>query len=355
MKKLTIIFAVIIALAGVAFLFANSWYKKQINTQASNSSQLAEVEIEQGEGAQAIARKLQKAGVINNSDVFYLYVKLNKLAPNIQAGKFQIPQNLTIIQVAQTIQKAAGNDLWITIREGLRLDEVAEELDKTFLKEENSKFDKEEFTSIINNPDQYAIEGKLIAYKPEGKPLEGFLYPNTYNVPKDITSLELIKLLITTFEKKLESENVSIDSDKDLSAYEVIILGSIIEREARESEERYMISDILRKRLEGKMDGVKLLQVDATLLYEEKDWDAVITQELKERDSEYNTYKNTGLTPTPICNPGLDSIKAALNPKSNDYLFYLHDPEGKIHYAKTHSEHVNNQRCFINKNPDYCI
>ncbi|MDD3647458.1 MAG: endolytic transglycosylase MltG [Candidatus Dojkabacteria bacterium] len=355
MKKLLIFIGLLIVIGGIAVYIIYNWYQKQVDIPASESSNIVEIEIESGESVKEIAVKLQAAGLINNSDVFYWYVKFEKIAPNLQAGKFKIPQNLTIAEVAAFLQKASGNDVWVTIPEGKRIDEVAQILDEKFLKEENSKFDKDEFQKIVENPDAYEFGSEIVRFKPAGKSLEGFLFPDTYNVKKDITSKELVDLFISTFEAKLKAENIEIDSHQTLSAYEVLVLSSIIEREAKSSEERYMISDILQRRLEGKMDGVKLLQTDATLLYELQDWEAVITDQLKKNDTEYNTYTRVGLPPTPICNPGIDSIKSVMSPAANEYFYYLHDDEGGIHYAKTLSEHTNNQRCYINKNPDYCL
>ncbi|MFH1543631.1 MAG: endolytic transglycosylase MltG [Patescibacteria group bacterium] len=355
MKKIIIFLMIMIAFFGITVFSVYKWYENQVDLPAGDSSNIIDIEIEQGESIKEIAVKLQAAGLIKNSDVFYWYIKFEKIAPNIQAGKFQIPQNLTIVEVAAFLQKASGNDVWVTIPEGKRIDEVAEILDERFLKEENSMFNKNEFLKIVENPDDYQFKAEVLMFKPAGKSLEGFLFPDTYNVEKDITSKELVDLFIDTLEKKLETENVALDSHKTLSVYEVITLASIIEREARSSDERYMISDILQRRLAGDMDGVKLLQTDATLLYELKDWEVVITDEIKKNDTEYNTYTRTGLIPTPICNSGLDSIESVMNPTANEYFFYLHDDEGDIHYAKTLAAHINNQRCYINKNTDYCL
>jgi UPF0755 protein len=353
-KVLTLLIILIIIIAALA-AGLYTWYNKQLNAPNSDSQTLIEIEIEQGESAKDIAVKLQTAGLIKSSDVFYFYIKINQLAPSIQAGKFEIPQNLTIIEVTDIIQKAAGNDIWITIQEGLRMDEIAGILDEYFLREENTIYNKDKFLDICQNPDNYDLSSEILDFKPDGKSLEGLIFPDTYNIKKDITTEELVELFLSTLYSKLQSEKLSIESHKELSAYEVIVLASIIEREARSSEQRYMVSDILQKRLRGEMDGVKLLQTDATLLYEERDWEKVVTKELKEKESAYNTYVNTGLTPTPICNPGIDSIAAVLGPNANEYFFYLHDDEGKIHYAVTLDEHTNNQRCFINKNKDYCL
>ncbi len=331
------------------------WYKKQITTPPSNTDQVVEIDIISGETAKEIAVKLEKEGVISNSDVFYIYLQLNDLTSRIQAGRFFIQKNLTMKEVAVLLQKAASTDIKVRIKEGQRLDQLAEQLELFFLNKETSNFEKNLFESIVNQPDDYGLDVELLDIKPAGKSLEGFLYPDTFFVDKDITTKQLIVFLINTLAEKLDEEGLDIHNDKQLTPYEILILASIIEREANKTDDRFMISNIFRKRLRGEMNGVKLLQADATLLYELKDWKAVVTVQLKEGDSPYNTYKFPGLPPTPICNPSIESINAALNPKVNDYLYYLHDDEGFIHYAKTLDEHNNNVRCFINKNTEYCL
>jgi len=354
MKKLLTCVVVIIFLLLIAGGGAYAWYNKQIDTPASDDEKVVEVTIENGEAAKAVAVKLQAAGIIKSSDIFYLYLKLNNLGEKIQAGKYQIPLNKTVKEVARLIQQAQGNDIKITIPEGLRLDEVAEALDTFFLKEESTKYDKDEFLAILENPDDYDLDAEILSYKPEGNSLEGFLLPETYFVSKDITSWELANFLVNELGKRLEEENIDLESSEDLDPYEVLVLASLIERESRVSEERYMIANILLKRLRGELDGTKLLGVDAALLYEEKDWNMVVTVQLKGNDSPYNTYKYPGLPPTPICSSRIESIKAVLNPTANEYFYYLHDDKGQIHYAKTQEEQTRNQRCYINKNTDYC-
>lgn len=356
LKGCLIILIIIAIILTVAFFFLKSYYQKTINETNSSSSETVQITIAEGESARSIAQRLKESDVINNADIFFIYTKLNKIGPKIQAGNFEIPKNLNMIQVAETIQKAAGNDMWITIPEGLRSDEIAALLEQKFLKIEGSNFNKEDFLDIINNPDEYNLNSDFInKYKPSGKPLEGFLYPDTYNVVKTISTTELIELFANTLESKIDQDTLNIIENSDYDMYETITFGSILEREAKSSEERYMISYILQTRLKtGLEDGTKLLQTDATLLYELKDWQQPITQQMKESNSPYNTYRFSGLTPTPICNPGIDSILAIANPKQNEYLYYLHGEDGKIHYAKTFEEHEKNVRCFINGNTEYC-
>jgi len=134
MKKfittILIIILIIIFIAGGLYF----WFKKEIKKPASSDSTLIEVEIDKGESVKDIALKLERAEIISNSDIFYFYVKFNNLGSEIQAGKFTLPKNLTMEEVANYLQKASGNDIWITIPEGLRSDEIADLLDREFLK-----------------------------------------------------------------------------------------------------------------------------------------------------------------------------------------------------------------------------
>jgi UPF0755 protein len=122
-----------------------------------------------------------------------------------------------------------------------------------------------------------------------------------------------------------------------------MILASLVEREGYTNDDRPIIADILQRRLE---EGW-LLQVDATLLYPVKDWKHEITQVDKDNNNPYNTYRYPGLPPTPICNPGLQSINAVRNPQSNNYYYYIHEEDGTPHYSETLSEHNENVNRYL--------
>ena len=158
--------------------------------------------------------------------------------------------------------------------------------------------------------------------------LEGYLFPDKYAFANTVSTEDVLKTLVNNFQTKVGVKDT----------YEDIIVASMVEREGYTSSDRPMIADIIKRRLE---EGW-LLQIDATLLYPEKDWKHTITDVDKQKENPYNTYKYPGLPPTPICNPGLSAINATRNPESNSYYFYIHDPQGNIHYAKTLVEHNSN-------------
>jgi len=211
--------------------------------------------------------------------------------------------------------------------------------------ERYSVFLQEGFT--IN---QYAsiLEKKLPRFNKDNfiqiaKEKEGYLFPDSYFFFETADEYDVIETLEKTFKEKTEklhtqAEMEGVDFDN------IIIMASLIQREANNiSSEMKMISGILWNRIEKGM----LLQVDATFKYYLNKPSSKITKTDLAEDHPYNTYVNKGLPPGPIGNPGLKAIDAALNPKDNNYVFYLHDKTGKIHYATTYDQHVNNKNTYL--------
>lgn len=179
--------------------------------------------------------------------------------------------------------------------------------------------------------------------------LEGTLYPDTYLVPREIETTTLISLLTNTYKNKVATPLASEFQASTLTEVEVLTLASLIEREAKGYEQMRHVAGILFNRLEIGMP----LQVDATLQYA-KGFNAVSgtwwTPPLaadKQLTSAYNTYQNPGLPPGPIANPGVDAIKAVLDPLEVDDLFYLHAPDGSFHYARTLEQHNANVNKYL--------
>lgn len=250
------------------------------------------------------------------------------IAKSIQAGDFRLSASMTSRRIAEELTHGAI-DVWITIPEGLRLEEQAAKIEEK-LNFGNSilAFDKKEY---IKNAK------------------EGYMFPDTYLIPKDASTTDVINRLSETFaiktEKLLKSKNKT-----NLAEDEIIILASLIEREAKNDDERPVIAGILLNRIKSNL----ALQVDATVQYakgydssQNTWWPQVSTDDYQKVKSPYNTYLSLGLPPGPICNPGIKSIEAALNPTQTEYYYYLHDTEGKIHYAETIDEHNENIRNFL--------
>jgi len=331
MKSLIKIFLLALLTVIVGSFFIKQNYSKTIETPNSDSSEKVTLQIEQGETLQSIIDDLVSAGILkeNWAKYFEIYVKLNKLAPTIQAGVYEIPKNLNIKEIVEMIQSSREQAIWITIPEGLRKDEIANLIAQEFSEVENSAFSSTEFLALTNDIEYIASFN--IPYNITD--LEGFLFPDRYSFSINADTKTVIGVMITNFGNRVGFSDT----------YEDIIVASMVEREGFTSEDRPMIADIIQRRYaEG-----WLLQIDATLLYPKKDWKATITTADKQSDSPYNTYKKQGYPPTPICNPGLTSINATRNPKPNKYYYYIHDNNGVAHYGETLTEHNQNIQQYL--------
>lgn len=281
--------------------------------------------VPKGQAISIIANRLQETGLIKNSLVFQVIVKKEDLDNKIQAGSFDLSPNMSTAEIAFELTQGT-NDVWVTIPEGWRREEIAESL----VGQELEVFSAEEFLDFT-----------------EGQ--EGRLFPDTYLIPRQATANQIAILLGQTFERKvvigLADEIASSDYDFD----EALVMASIVEREARGETELPVVAGILWNRVELGMP----LQADATLQFikgynaVEDSWWVPPTAADKTLNSVYNTYKYPGLPPNPIANPGLQAIRAALQPTATDYLYYLHDRTGEIHYARTLDEHNVNVSTYL--------
>lgn len=310
-------------------------------TPSDTTIQKVSILIESGDSVLKIGQKLQEKGIVSSPEYFACYVRKTNAGEKIQAGYFELPVPISIEQTVPLLQVAKVPSIRVTIKEGLRLDEIAEVIDVALSTENPIKaFDKSKFIELSSDPTVLAKYDYL-----KGKTsLEGFLFPDTYDIQKNTTTEEVIDLLTATFKRKVLDQLGGQLQIQNLTTYDVVNLASIIEKEAgRNFEEKQMVADILLRRMR---DGW-LLQVDATFLYEHKDWKHVITVQDKATNTPYNTYLRKGLPPTPINNPGFDSIRAVLTPKGNQYWYYLHGNDGQIRYGVTYDDHLRNIQNYL--------
>lgn len=269
---------------------------------------------------ESVAALLKSGGFIKNTLVFNLASVLRGQA---EPGAYRIAKSQTLWQIASTLSKEPYMK-WVVIPEGLRKEEIAELLAQTLGWPEE---EKEKWVKVYTAMDfDYT---------------EGVYFPDTYLIPTSEAPLDVAKRLQAKFEEKfapLAEEAVA----ENIKWTTLLKLASLVQREANGREDMPLIAGILWNRLLQNMR----LEVDATLQYARGDtgsgWWAPITLSDKQLDSPYNSYKNEGLPPHPIANPGLTAIEAALRPASTSCLFYLHDRAGEIHCADTYEEHQRN-------------
>lgn len=316
MKK---IFLVVI-LGFLAFFVFSLWWKQGLLPSNPQDKSYKIFVIKKGEGVRTIANELKKQGLIKDPVVFFLLVKKLGLDGKIQAGDFRLSPSQRAQEIAENLTHGTL-DVWVTIPEGLRAQEIAD-----VLKTKIQTFDESWREKLQIN--------------------EGYLFPDTYLVPKDADIDLIIKLMKDNFDEKF----ASIQKTKNkLSKNEIVIIASMIEREAKLSADRPLVASVILNRLSIGMP----LQIDATIQYalgyqwnQKTWWKKNLTKEDLKLDSPYNTYENIGLPPSPISNPGFDVLEAATNPKETEYLYYVSDSSGRNHYARTLEGHNTNIKKF---------
>lgn len=325
LRYLTTLFLV----AFIVLMMGGSFFNRPVNSADSGRKEFV---IAPGQNIDQIALDLSKAGLIRSRTIFKTTVFIKNLSKKIQAGYFSLSPSQSTSEIAQSLTKASARQVWVTIPEGLRREEVANLiLDKLAESKMPHKFDPEEFIRLTVK-------------------LEGHLFPDTYALAPNVNTTEVIDKLTTQFGQVASSLNITPDQ-----LNRVTTLASLIEREAGNDTERPEIAAILNKRVKNNW----ALQVDATVQYAIStsrcriricDWwpKSLVKQDFAVI-SPYNTYKYQGLPPGPIGNPGKASLEAAISPKDTKYWFYLHDPKGKIHYAVTVEEHNANVCTFLKK------
>ena len=303
MKKavLILVFFVII----VVFLFYFQLY-----VPLSSNAQERTFRIEPGEGLQKIASKLEIEGFIRGDVFFNIYVYLRGEESKLKAGDYLLSSSMSIKEIADKLIRGDSEGLKITIIEGWRIKDIAQYLDDLNI------CSKDEFLK--------AAEGS-----------EGYLFPDTYYITSTMSASDLISLMRTNFNKKVDESLRTEIEGRGKTLSEIVIMASIIEKEVRTFEDKKIVSGILWKRVKVGMP----LQSCATIAYITGKKTTKISIEETQIDSPYNTYKYAGLPVGPICNPSLESIEAAVYPQESPYWYYLSAPEGETIFSRTLQEH----------------
>jgi UPF0755 protein len=315
---------------------------QEINAPASDSAEPVDFTIAMGESALTVAEKLKELGMVADPDLFRLFLRYNQMDNSLEAGNYTLQRNMSIREIAAALQKAKIEEVSIVIKEGWRAEEVADELEK------NGIIDHADFLAAVK--DSSIVSSPILADRPAGASYEGYLYPDTYRLPKKAKPDDLIKRMIDNLAAKLPADAVSQASAQGLTLYEVITVASIVEREAVIASERPLIASVYLNRIKQGM----YLNADPTVQYaigfvpDAKQWwkTPVTLEEYQQVISPYNTYLNPGLPPGPICSPRIDSILGVLSPTPSDYLYFVATGDGSHIFARTLEEHEANVRAY---------
>ncbi|BCW95399.1 MAG: endolytic transglycosylase MltG [Fimbriimonadales bacterium] len=304
---------------------AGGWFYSQ-TCPVSRAFQPQLVRLRAPMDADALAQRLHQRQLIRNPRLLTLLLRWRG-KPTAAAGDYEFSPNQSLFEIADILVHERFTRNWVTIPEGWTLARVAERL------HERGIADREEFLTLCRTPQRFQdIDMPL----PETLHLEGYLFPSTYRLPPGTGAEQAIRTMLRATRQQVYLPYRQAMEQRGLSLHELLTIASMIEKEVLHDDERPRVASVIYNRLRINMP----LQIDATVLYGMGYWkERVLYKDLR-HESAYNTYRNRGLPPGPIANPGLASIRAALAPEQTDYLFYVAQANGYHRFSRTYTEHL---------------
>lgn len=332
---------IVIGLAGAAAVVVLVvgciiWFLVSLRPVSATQTTLAVIEFTAGESTETLATELKKKGVIRNAAAFSIYTTITNQRRKLQAGTYEVKPTQSTPEVVRMIADGdvASNVLLFT--EGSTSFKLRELLRTQGLSDQD-----------VNQALGAQYANTVLKQRPAGASLEGYLFPDTYQLPKTTLATEIVQQMLDNFERKLGATDfIQKYAERGLSLHQAVTLASIVDREVRSERDQAMVAQLYLNRLQRGM----MLQADPTAIYgaelagkPTKPVSAAI-----EVSSPYNTYKIKGLPPGPIGNPGLSALKAVAYPTPNDYLYFISGKDGTTHFAKTYEEHQRNIERYLN-------
>jgi UPF0755 protein len=337
-KKLVVLLFLLVS-CGYAGNRGYDWYSYQVNAPMSSTSQKVAFHIDQGEGTDQIATDLQAKGLIHSPEVFLFYLHYVDKTAKIEAGDFTLDRRMSMVQIIGALGKARVQQVTVTLAEGSTMSILAQKAAQAGLGT------ADQYLAAAQDPTwQYDFLQGRPATAP--KNLEGFLFPDTYQLDRGSTAHDLVKRQLDRFGQQvtpLAAQAAQATSARPAeSLFAIITLASIVEREVTKDPDRAIVCGIFYNRLARGM----ALQDDVTVLYGLGKLQGTLTEQDKQTDTPFNTYLHPGLPAGPISNPGLASINACLSPQKTGYYFFFADAHGVTRYATTFAQHLQQQQLY---------
>ncbi|MEM7028273.1 MAG: endolytic transglycosylase MltG [Chloroflexota bacterium] len=314
---------------------------EEINTPLSDDPTAVPFVVEQGETASSIGSRLQTMGFITDAELFRRYLGYNGLDSSLEAGDYELRRNMNMVEIANALQKAKFDEVAVTIPEGLRAEQVAEILAEAGI------MDAQQFVDFVRAG--VGVDHPLLRDRPAGASYEGYLFPDTYRLAPNTSPADLVSRMLDNFQARLPSNIQDLATRRNLNLYQMVIIASIVEREAVHDEERPTIASVYLNRL--KPDSPEpYLRADPTVQYamgyqvEADQWwkTPVSLEEYSAVDSPYNTYLYPGMPPGPIASPGVRSVMGVIEAEETPYLYFVAFENGFHVFAETYEEHQQN-------------
>jgi len=333
------IVALVVLLGIITTAAAWSWWhyaQKPISETAKESVFV----VEPGMTAEDVAAELEQQGIIRSALAFNILARLEKVDASLKAGNYILSPSMSVKEIiALLLEGPKPEHIVVTIPEGYYTSQIIDLLVAKGLGT------KEEYEQVLATAEfEYEFLESIPETVDPAKRLDGFLFPDTYFFSPDSTPYDVIDRLLDRFEDEVTEEVKATLAKRNLTLYEWVTLGSIVEKEAAKDEDRPIIAGVFYNRLAKGMP----LQSCATIQYILGKPKAVLYDQDLEIESPYNTYKYAGLPPGPISNPGHASLVAALYPAQTKYLYFLAKSDGYHVFAETYEQHLRNQQLYQN-------
>lgn len=331
----------IAVVASLAVIISLVYASRQIFGDVRITQEQAKFEITEGESVKQVTAALEKRGIVKSDFWFRTYVWLTGSEKKFIAGTFDLPEKMNTVALIRLLTTSAKRETKsIKILEGWGIRDIGVYLENLgmFRQEDLAGLIGREHLEDSLNAEFYLKQAEqypVLLTKRAKKPAEGYLFPDTYEVYANATIEDVVGKMFANFDRKVTPELREEIEQQGKDFYDVLIMASIIEAEVSHDEDRAVVSDIFWSRLAS---GVPL-QSDATLNYAIDGTSPSLTFDQLKIDSPYNTYLYRGLPPTPIGNPGIASIRAAIYPADTDYFYFLSTPEGETVFSRTLEEH----------------
>ena len=316
---------------GVIVGAASLWFRDAVYIERTLPANQTDVVIERGSTFSQVVAALNGKHVLANPLAFRLLARLRHVDGDVKAGEYRFPAHQTSDEVLRRLIRGEQFAVWVTLPEGYTAREIAHALAARGLG------DTAAYERIFLHAGGIALGGQRTVN------LEGYLYPSTYLMPIDETPERVTSILVEQFRRELPPDAAARARRLGRTIPQIVSIASLVEREGQADDERPLIASVIYNRLRRGMP----LEIDASIEYTFAEHHNVITKRDLESDSPYNTYRHTGLPPTPIASPGKPSLDAAFAPARSDYLFYVAKGDGHHAFAKTLQEHNANVARYL--------
>jgi len=311
---------------GILLLISISLLSWFLFVPFSKTASTKVVFIKKGTPLRKVSEVLEEEGIVRNKYFFVFLATILGKKAKIKAGEYEFHTPVLPLDVLSALAKGQVKRHLVTIPEGFTVAQIAQALENLNLVEKNGFLQKTSSQALIN-----ALGLSQLA----GPTLEGYLFPDTYHLFRDMDPDEVIQMMVHQFRKVFGPEFAHAASELGISERDVVILASIIEKETSLPQEKPLISAVFHNRLRKKIP----LQSDPTVIYGIKNFNGNLTKEDLMRSTPYNTYLIAGLPPAPICNPGKDSLLAAVHPAPVSFLYFVSRNDGSHYFSSDIEEH----------------